>query len=146
MKINQELRAGIDQRNSNLKMAAAGSKPFSDMVMKQENKLHFQQLNTLMADVEEAGRRVARSRNMRELSRYKALVKRFIKEAVDYGLKVKQSNSWDYNGNTRSLMVVEQLDQHLIELTENLLADDQSSIDILAKIGEIKGLLINLYT
>lgn len=145
MKINQELRAGIDQRNSNLKTAAAGSKPFSDMVMKQENKLHFQQLNTLMADVEEAGRRVARSRNMRELSRYKALVKRFIKEAVDYGLKVKQSNSWDYNGNTRSLVVVEQLDQHLIELTENLLEDDQSSIDILAKIGEIKGLLINLY-
>jgi uncharacterized protein YaaR (DUF327 family) len=144
MKINQEIRTGLDNRNANQKTTAAGSKPFSEMVLKQESKLQLQQLNTLMANVEEAGRRVAKSRNMRDLSRYKSLVRRFVQEAVDYGLKVKQSGTWD--GSTRSLITVEQLDQHLIELTENLLNEDQSSIDILAKIGEIKGLLINLYT
>ncbi len=146
MKINQELRTGLDKRNANQKASAAGSKPFSEMVLKQESKLQLQQLNTLMASVEEAGRRVAKSRNTRELSRYKSLVRRFVQEAVDYGMKVKQSVRFDYNGNSRSLVTVEQLDQHLIELTESLLNEDQSSIDILAKIGEIKGLLINLYT
>ncbi|UOK58092.1 YaaR family protein [Metabacillus hrfriensis] len=146
MKINQELRTGLDKRNANQKTNAAGSKPFSEMVLRQESKLQLQELNTLMANVEEAGRRVAKSRNMRDLSRYKSLVRRFVQEAVDYGLKVKQSGTWDYSGSTRSLITVEQLDQHLIELTENLLNEDQSSIDILAKIGEIKGLLINLYT
>jgi uncharacterized protein YaaR (DUF327 family) len=59
---------------------------------------------------------------------------------------MKQSRSWDYNGNSRSLKIIEQVDQSLVELADEVVNKESSTIDILAKIGEIKGLLINLYT
>ncbi|WP_282035244.1 YaaR family protein [Metabacillus indicus] len=145
MKINQELRTAPDKRNAGPSPSGA-SRPFSELVHKQETKLHLHQLNGMLASVEEAGRRVAKSRNMRDLARYKSLVKRMMKEAVEYGLQLKQSSSFDFTGSSRNHTTVLEIDRQLIELTEALLQEEQSSIDILAKIGEIKGLLMNLYT
>jgi uncharacterized protein YaaR (DUF327 family) len=41
--------------------------------------------------------------------------------------------------------VVETVDEKLSELTDELMKKEESSIDILGKVGEIKGLLINIY-
>jgi len=59
---------------------------------------------------------------------------------------LKQSHSWNQYGQGRSLKIVETIDDKLVELTEGVLEKEESSIDLLGKIGEIKGLLINLYT
>ncbi|WP_328028891.1 YaaR family protein [Metabacillus fastidiosus] len=145
MKISQDIRTMIEKRGVEQRGTAVSSKGFQDLIQKQGNKLQIEQLNKLMVDIDGAGRRLAKSRNFNELSKYKVLVKRFIQEAVEFGMSTKQSYSWDMNGNSRSLKIVEQVDQTLIELTDEIVNKEQSSIDILAKIGEIKGLLINLY-
>jgi len=41
---------------------------------------------------------------------------------------------------------VKEIDQQLITLTEAVVEQEKPSIDLLDKIGEIKGLLINLYS
>jgi uncharacterized protein YaaR (DUF327 family) len=61
-------------------------------------------------------------------------------------MELKQSHSWNQFGQGRSLKVVETIDETLSELTDELMKKEESSIDILGKVGEIKGLLINLYT
>lgn len=146
MKISQDIRSTLDNRNPDQKVIHTSTKGFQDLVAKQGNKLQIEQLNKLVVNIEDVGRRLSKSRNFSDLSKYKLLVKKFIHEAVEHGMDMKQSRSWDYNGNSRSLKIIEQVDQSLIELADEIVSKESSTIDILAKIGEIKGLLINLYT
>lgn len=144
MKINQDLRMNLNT-NTSIRQNNQTNNRFGDMVVKQGSKMQTEQLTRLLGDISAAGDRVARSRNLRELARFKMLVKRFLQEAVDYGLEMKQSHTWNRFGEGRRLKIVETIDEHLVELAEDLLNEEKESIELLAKIGEIKGLLINLY-
>ncbi|MBK3496943.1 YaaR family protein [Viridibacillus sp. YIM B01967] len=145
MKINQDLRTGLDQSRQTLPNHQPATR-FGDVVVKQGQRLQTEQLTRLLGDISTAGDRIAKSRNLRDLAKFKMLVKRFLKEAVDHGMELKQSHTWNRFGEGRRLKVVATIDEKLIELTEDLLDQEKDSVDLLSKIGEIKGLLINLYT
>ena len=145
MKINQDLRMNLNTNRNDLRPANQNGNRFGDMVVKQGSKMQTEQLTRLLGDISAAGDRVARSRNLRELARFKMLVKRFLQEAVEHGLEAKQSHTWNRFGEGRRLKIVETIDERLVELAEDILNEEKESIELLAKIGEIKGLLINLY-
>ena len=145
MKVNSDYRTGLDKlRNDPLQTPQGGAR-FGQMVMKQEQRLHGEQITRLLGDISSAGERIARSRNLRDMAKFKMLVRRFLKEAVESGLELKQSHTWNQFGEGRRLKLVETIDEKMIELAEDLLDEEKTSVDLLAKIGEIKGLLINLY-
>lgn len=146
MKINHETPIKPDKSRQDAKQFQTGNGRFQQMVQTQDQKMQIQTLNRLIGDIEGAGQRLVRSRTFRELAKYKALVKRFVKEAVEYGLELKQSTSWNEYGQSRPLKTVETIDAKLVELSEEILNKEKSSLEILEMIGEIKGLLINLYT
>lgn len=103
-------------------------------------------LQSLIQEVEEQGARLYRSRSLRELVRFKGIIKSFIKETVEKGLDLKKSDSWDPDGYRQRMQTIETIDKKLVNLTETVLHDTQNSVSILQQVGEIKGLLINLYT
>ncbi|MEY8188105.1 MULTISPECIES: YaaR family protein [Bacillales] len=146
MKINYDIPIKLDKSRQDAKQFQTGNGRFQQMVQTQDQKMQIQTLNRLLGDIEGAGQRLVRSRTFRELAKYKALVKRFVKEAVEYGLELKQSTSWNEYGQSRPLKTVETIDVRLVELSEEILNKEKSSLEILEMIGEIKGLLINLYT
>lgn len=146
MKINQDIRLNLDKGRQDQKHVSSGRSRFGEIVQKQDHKMQMDQLNKLLGDIESAGERLARSRTFKDMAKYKLLVKKFVEEAVDYGMDLKKSHSWNFDGQGRSLKIVETIDEKLIELTDQVMEKEKSSIDLLGKIGEIKGLLINLYT
>ncbi|MDF9758577.1 uncharacterized protein YaaR (DUF327 family) [Peribacillus simplex] len=146
MKINHDTPIKLDKSRQDAKQFQIGNGRFQQMVQTQDQKMQIQTLNRLIGDIEGAGQRLVRSRTFRELAKYKALVKRFVKEAVEYGLELKQSTSWNQYGQSRPLKTVETIDARLVELSEEILNKEKSSLEILEMIGEIKGFLINLYT
>lgn len=146
MKINQDMRLNLDKGRHEQKQQNVVGIKFNDYVQKQDQKMQVTQLQQLMGDIDQAGDRLARSRTFKDLAKFKALVKRFVKETVDFGMELKQSHSWNQFGQGRSLKIVDTIDDKLVELTDNVMKQEETSIDILGKIGEIKGLLINLYT
>lgn len=145
LKINQDLRMNLNARPSDTRTNNQMGNRFGEMVVKQGSKMQTEQLTRLVGDISAAGDRVARNRNLRELARFKMLVKRFLQEAVDHGLEMKQSHTWNRFGEGRRLKIVETIDEHLVELAKELLEEEKETIDLLDRIGEIKGLLINLY-
>ncbi|MEK3936421.1 YaaR family protein [Sporosarcina sp. FSL W7-1349] len=145
MKVNGDYRAGLDKLRNNPLQTPQGGTRFGEMVTKQEQRLQGEQITRLLGDISTVGDRIARSRNLRDMAKFKMLVKRFLKEAVDSGLGLKQSHTWNQFGEGRRLKIVQTIDEKLIELAEDLLDEEKTSVDLLAKIGEIKGLLINLY-
>ena len=146
MKINHDIPFKVDKTLQDNKKLQMGGSRFQQMVQTQDQKMQIQALNRLIGDIEGAGQRLARARTFRELAKYKSLVKRFVREAVEYGLELKQSTSWNQYGQSRPLKTVETIDAKLVELSEEILNKERSSLEILEMIGEIKGLLINLYT
>lgn len=146
MKISQELRTMIEKQQIPPARGENISASFKEKMNIQTGKLRFEQLTVLLSDIEAFGKRLAKSRNFKDLARFKGLIKRFVKEAVENGLTVENSRSFDLYGNSRTLTIVKELDEKLIQLTEELLDQEKPSIELLERIGEIKGLLINLYT
>ena len=100
--------------------------------------MQMAQLQGLLKDIDSDGERLVRSRNFKDLAKFKTLVKRFVKETVDYGMELNQSHSWNQYGQGRSLKIVETIDQKLADLTEEVMKKEKQSIGILGKIGEIK--------
>lgn len=146
MKVNQDIRVNVDNLQHDKKQKQTGNVRFQDIVQKTDHKLQAEQLEKLLSNIESAGKRLAHSRTFKDLAKFKTLVKQFVRETVDFGMGLKQSFSWNEFGHGRSLKVVETIDEKLVELTEEVLENEGDSINILNKVGEIKGLLINLYT
>lgn len=146
MKINQELYLKMDQVRQDSRLVQSGNGKFQQLVQKQDQKMQFDALTKLLGDIQGVGDRLSKSRTFRDLAKFKTLVKRFVREAVDFGMDLRQSHSWNAYGQSRPLKIVETIDEKLVELTKEIMQKEKGSIDILGKIGEIKGLLINLYT
>ncbi|MFD2923434.1 YaaR family protein [Halobacillus naozhouensis] len=146
MKITQDIFTQLDAAKKQTPQQMSGNTSFNQIVQTQTQQLQQNQLNKLLKNISAQGERIARFRSFRDLAKYKRLVKGFVEESVQYGMSLKHSHSFDWRGRSRKLTIVESIDQKLAELTESVMDQEKQSIDILGLIGEIKGLLINLYT
>lgn len=146
MKVNQDYSVNMKPIPQETKVARHGVGEFKTLVETEHRKIQSKELQQLLQDIEKAGERLARSRNFRDLTKYKSLIKNFLKEAVDLGLAMENSSTWDGFGQSRVLKIVKEIDEKLIQLTDELLEKEKENIHILGLLGEIKGLLINLYT
>ncbi|HZG73892.1 MAG TPA: YaaR family protein, partial [Chondromyces sp.] len=136
----------IDQTNNETKLPNSAQVKFGELVEQQEQKMRKDQLSQLLLEIESAGEKLANSRTFQDLAKYKNLVRRFVRETIDFGMELKQSHTWNQFGEGRQLRIVETIDKKLVELTEEVLNKEKSPIDLLRQIGEVKGLLVNLYT
>ncbi|WP_112179091.1 MULTISPECIES: YaaR family protein [Paraliobacillus] len=146
MKINQEMRSQVEAARTKSLPQKTNGKSFDSMVATQGQKLMNHQLEEMMKGITLQGERLARYRSFKDLAKYKRLVKDFVKEAVNYGMDLKHSHSFNLQGNNRKLTLVDEVDEKLLALTEVVLEQEKRSIGLLDLIGEIKGLLINLYS
>ncbi|WP_078378408.1 YaaR family protein [Sutcliffiella halmapala] len=145
MKISTDLRTNVDKSRIDVKGETSSRAGFGEIIQKHSYKLQSEQLHTLMRDIEVAGNRLGNSRTFQDLAKYKTLVKRFMEESVEFGMELNQSHHWTNDGQSRHLQIVKQVDESLISLTEDVMNQEKTRINILSSIGEIKGLLINLY-
>ncbi|MGA9227455.1 MAG: DUF327 family protein, partial [Mesobacillus sp.] len=93
MKINQDMRVNVDKVRQDQKQQPGSGINFNELVQKQEHKMQLGQLQQLMKEVDSAGERLARSRTFKDLTKFKTLVKQFVKEAVNFGMELKHSHS-----------------------------------------------------
>lgn len=102
-------------------------------------------LDEMMADIEEKGKDLTESRTVESLFEYKDMVKGFVEEAVNFGLRIEERRGLSRSTRSKVLRVVSAVDEKLLELTDIIIAQEESKIKILQKVGEIQGLLVNIY-
>lgn len=146
MKINQEIPSQMDTTTKNQKATTDGRPSFDGMVQSQTHKLKQQEVQQLMKNITLQGDKLARFRSFRDLVKFKRMVKGFLQETVYNGLDLQKSHSFSMDGNNSKLAIVKEVDEKLIELTEDIMNQEKKTVDLLGLIGEIKGLLVNLYT
>lgn len=146
MKINpgwrpfgQEIR-----RADNAPSPAVEPKSFSDSLRQQDERAGHEQLNRLLDQIHRQGERLTKSMTVRELRQYKLLIKQFLEETARRGVGLKDTRGWDRRGRTKRYKVLDEIDTHLLAMADELLESEQGKIEILYRVGEIKGMLINL--
>lgn len=118
---------------------------FASVMRKSQSKLQLDALNLLISRVDTQGQKLAKQRTLENLRDYKNLVKQFVGESLNYGMQLSEKQSFNMSGGMKTHQLVEIIDQKLIELNDEVLNNEKEGIDILRLVGEIKGLLINLY-
>lgn len=119
---------------------------FEKIVHMKAHKVKREELQKLLTNIEKQGERLARFRSFQDLAKFKRMIKDFLQETVYNGLKLNESHHFNPDGYSQKLSIVKEIDEKLVELTEDLMDQEKKTIDLLSVIGEIKGLLVNLYT
>lgn len=119
---------------------------FQEIFQEKQFDLSQDRLQSLLKELNQHGSRLSLSRSMQDLMAYKQTIRNFLKEVVENGYSLEEHRGFNPNGRDKRLKLIKQVDQHLLELSEQVLEKQTSSVDLLKKIGEIKGLLVNLYT
>jgi hypothetical protein len=146
MKINPGWRPlGGLKMTDNVNHQQIPQKGFSDMMSQQDEKATLEQLNRMLDRIDKQAQRLAKSMTVRELRQYKLMVKQFLEDTARRGIQLKDTKGWDRRGRSKRYKLLEEIDAHLVAMADNMLENEQGRIDILAKIGEIKGLLINYF-
>lgn len=138
------MRSQLDTKQ--LRTSTEDNQSFNKMIQSQTIKLKQQEIKHLMQEISIQGDKLDRSRSVRDLVIFKRLIKDFLEETVYNGLQLQTSHSFSFTGESRKLSIVKEVDEKLIELTEEIMNQEEKTVDLLGVIGEIKGLLVNLYT
>ena len=103
-------------------------------------------LNTLMEEITMQGDKLAKKRDIRDMKKYRGLIKDFMNEIVNRSHQFSRENFLDRRGRHRVYGIIRMVDQTLDELAKELVKDEKDNLAILAKIGEIRGLLLDIFT
>jgi len=111
-----------------------------------QQKLVVQQtLEEQLLAIDEQANRLATLRTMEELVRYRERIRTFLQTVVNSALAVEPVRGTDRR-RLRQLYLVEQVDELLLKLADEVLNKEVPRLAILARLDEIRGLLINLST
>ena len=124
----------------------AESISFTEVMGKKREEVLYAKMTKMMQDIEDQGKILSKSQTVEDLKRYKKLVKEFMDDAVNNGLKLEEQRGFNRRGRTKVYKIVKEVDSKLIDLTNAVLDKEKNGLNILNLVGEIKGLLINMYT
>lgn len=103
-------------------------------------------VDALLNDITAQGNRIAQHMDIRDMKKYRGLVKDFLDEVVYRSHKFSRENFLDRRGRHRVYGIIRLIDKNLDELASELVEDEKDHIAILDRIGEIKGLLLDILT
>jgi|GEM_PF-148386 uncharacterized protein YaaR (DUF327 family) len=162
MRINDPFRPlGDDDKprmNKNKRISVKrGAKSFSrDTVndanfMKQLDNAAEEQvklsLDQLVEEINSQAKNLAQHRTFGELDKYKKMVKSFMEQAIRKIYTVKVSDSSKIMIKRKKVyIIVDMVDKELEKLTKALLESQSDSLDILAALDRIRGMLVDMYT
>ena len=103
-------------------------------------------LNTLMEEITMQGERLYKRRDVKDMKHYRGLIKEFLNDVVTHSHTFTRENFLDRRGRHRVYGIIRMLDENLDQLAQELMKDEKDNLAILDKIGEIRGLLLDIFT
>ena len=102
-------------------------------------------LTQMMEEITRQGDKLAKHRDIKDMKRYRTLIKDFLNEIVNRSHAFSRENFLDRKGRHRVYGIIRLIDKNLDELAQELVTDEKYNLSILSKIGEIRGLLLDIF-
>ncbi len=105
-----------------------------------------EKLTNLLNDITTQGKILSEHMDIRDMKRYRGLVKDFLNEVVNRSHKFSRENFLDRRGRHRVYGMVKLVDKNLDELAQELVSDEKDHLSLLGRVDEIRGLLLDIST
>ncbi len=105
---------------------------------------HGESLEELLDEVHEMGDKLKGSATMAHIKEYRDTVKAFLSFVVDHMFEVEKKISGVNVLKKKRLTLVKKIDRELETLVKDILRGQAEQLEILAKVDEINGLLVNI--
>lgn len=120
---------------------------FKFMLMSKISEEDLQaKLGALMEEINEQGQRIAKKKDIKDMRKYRSLIKDFMNEIVSRSHSFSRENFLDRRGRHRVYGIIRLVDENLDALAQELMKEEKDNITILQKIGDIRGLILDIFT
>ena len=103
-------------------------------------------LQTMMEDINAQGEKIAKHMDIKDMRKYRELVKGFLNEIVSRSHEFSRENFLDRRGRHRVYGIVKLVDKNLDDLANELVKEEKDHIAIVSRIVDIRGLLLDITT
>jgi len=103
-------------------------------------------LKDMMEQINDQGDKIAKHMDIKDMRRYRELVKGFMNEIVSRSHEFSRENFLDRRGRHRVYGIVKLVDKNLDDLADELMKEEKDHIAIVSKIDDIRGLLLDIST
>ena len=137
---------GTQAKRRGARVGAAAEPEFSRTLAIARVEETHRTLDELLDDLDKSAAELKDKRTLGSLRKYRELVKSFLDTAVGQMYSVDQQGGFDRKGRRRVYLLVQRVNQAVEELARLTLERHSDPLALLEKLGEIRGLLVDLYT
>ena len=107
-------------------------------------EVHEARLIEMKTAIDEQGQRLSERVDVREFEKYRRLIREFLDEIVSNGYTFCREDAYASRGKHRYIATVRIVDEKLDELGKEFMKEQADKIEILHRIDDIRGLLLDL--
>ncbi len=141
----QKVSSTSSKNNSIKSKSESPSSSFFDLMNDRRDAEKRNELDKMMETIKDKGEELVDSKNVELLVLYKKNVKQFVESAVGFAFEIVDRKGRSRIGRAKILKLVSQIDDELIKITEEFLSKERNKLNLLERIGELSGLLTNIY-
>jgi len=143
MKVSKTMAPTLAEAVSKKEPVGQDSFKFTLLSKIEESDLQ-NKLKSMMIDITKQGDKIAKHVDIKDMKKYRELVKDFMNEIVSHSHKFSRENFLDKRGRHRVYGIVKLVDKNLDDLAQELIKDEKNHLSILGRIDDIKGLLLDM--
>ena len=87
-----------------------------------------QKIGGLMSQIDEQGKKISKKKDIRDMRRYRELIKELLNEVIYRSHEFSRENFLDRRGRHRVYGIIRLVDKNLDELAEELMKDEQDTM------------------
>jgi len=105
-----------------------------------------EKLKNLLERIDIQSQRLSERLDIGELKRYRTLVKEFLDISLKNSSQFHKEHTLDSRGRHRIFAIVKRVDEELENLTREVLRQQKDNLNVLAKLDDIRGMLLDILT
>jgi len=106
--------------------------------------MYVARLQEMRDSIDEQGKRLADRADVKEFEKYRRLIREFLDEIVSNGYTFTREDAYASRGRHRYIATVKIVDEKLDELGKEVMKEQADKIEIIHRIDDIRGLLLDL--
>ena len=131
---------GTEARSANEVESSAFRRTLTDM----SKDMYAARIAEMKNDIDEQGKRLADRVDVKELEKYRRLIREFLDEIVSNGYTFSREDAYASRGRHRYIATVQIVDEKLDAIGKEVMSEQADRIEVLNKVDDIRGLLLDL--
>lgn len=128
------------------RIEATSKREFPDLLQHYEQDDGKEKLEALIRSLDEIGQRLVKSFSLYDFKTYKDVLKNFLRQTSGQNYQLKEETGHTRLGKTKIYQTIHMINAELEELSKLILAKQKDQLQILMKLDQIRGLLVDLYS